>query len=95
MLISSLAYCSTLKMEAASFPKFPLVFSGLLVDIYQKIELFITSDVRKSDPVVINVCKMSEENMYSYVKYYRTILFAAFLGPTLLLHASVWFYALL
>jgi hypothetical protein len=44
MLVSYLLYSSTLKMEAQ------LIFSGLNGVIFQKIELFITSAVRASDP---------------------------------------------
>jgi hypothetical protein len=83
-------------MEAEFYPKHRLICSGLHGNVSHKIELFLASDARESEPACwFNVCKVSEENMDLEVKYNRTILFAAFLGHTLSVYANVWFDALL
>jgi hypothetical protein len=55
MLVSCLAYYSTLKIEATcSFEK-SVAFNELCGVISQKIELFITTAVRTSNPT-FNIC---------------------------------------
>jgi hypothetical protein len=49
MLVSCLAYSSTLKMEATCFSETSVDFQGLHGVIFQKIELFITTAVRTSN----------------------------------------------
>jgi hypothetical protein len=52
MLVSYLAYSSTLKMEAKYSSKRWLTFNGLKGIIPQKAELFITTAVRSTDPAM-------------------------------------------
>jgi hypothetical protein len=50
MIVSSFSYSSTLKRERHVDPKRRLVFNGVHGIIFQKIELFITTAVRTSNP---------------------------------------------
>jgi hypothetical protein len=49
MLVCCLAYYSTLKMQTTCFSEKLLTFNGLNGVISQKIQLFITTDVRTSN----------------------------------------------
>jgi hypothetical protein len=54
-LVFYLAYSSVLKMAGTRSPKHPLAFNGLQGVIWKKIEFFITTDVRTSNPTFIIV----------------------------------------
>jgi hypothetical protein len=55
MLVSCVAYSSTLSMEETYSPKGRLAFKGLHNVISQKIELFITTDARTSVPNAVGL----------------------------------------